>query len=345
MQSTSSRKPQRYADISLMRITAMLAVIFLHTNSAVVDQAAAYSLHEQHIFLMTLLKQLMNWAVPVHFMITGALMLRPDKPLFFGLCMRKYAKRILLALFIFGVPFSLMEMFLEYKALTPGMLGHAVFNVIIGQSWDHLWYLYALLGVYLLLPMFKRFTDAAPRSDLRAIIIVLLLFQFGLPLLQTKVYLPIAVEMPIVSTSVTYLLLGRYLRDGLPGLLRSKMRCLLCLAASCALAVYVFSVSGSEYLLGFFAPVLAVLVFALFQDLTVPEHLNAPLWKLDRLCFGVYLVHPVFINFAYKFLHITPASFGAYPMMILVFFAAFSLLSFAASWIMALIPPLKKYVL
>ena len=69
------------------------------------------------------------------------------------------------------------------------------------------------------------------------------------------------------------------------------------------------------------------------------------LWKIDRLCFGVYLIHPLFIQFTYKFLKVTPVRFSAWVPLIFAFGIAFVVIGFLASWLMSLIKPMKKYIL
>ena len=109
---------------------------------------------------------LMNWAVPVFLMITGALLLDPNRQITYSDCIRKYAKRILLALFVFGIPFSMLEILLNTKSITVRSLFEAIINVINGNSWSHLWYLYALIGLYFVLPMLKAFVNNSDEKTL-----------------------------------------------------------------------------------------------------------------------------------------------------------------------------------
>ena len=89
---------------------------------------------------------------------------------------------------------------------------------------------------------------------------------------------------------------------------------------------------------------LSIAVFCLF--IGAKSKNTELLWKIDRLCFGVYLIHPVFINFIYKFLKLTPIAFdNFYPIATVVFWAFFAVSSFVGAWIMYQIPILKKYIL
>lgn len=63
------------SDISILRIIATLAVIFLHTNNTILNNLQNYSLSSTYKFLISTNVSIMNWAVPMFLIITGALLL------------------------------------------------------------------------------------------------------------------------------------------------------------------------------------------------------------------------------------------------------------------------------
>ena len=65
---------------------------------------------------------------------------------------------------------------------------------------------------------------------------------------------------------------------------------------------------------------------------------------LSPLCFGIYLMHPVFLNLFYKFLKISIMDFRFYVGVPLFFLIAF-LGATLATWILRKISVLRKYVL
>ncbi len=60
----------------------------------------------------------MNWAVPIFLMITGILLLDKEKKITYHDCIKKYSKRILLALIVFGIPFSMLEIIMTTKRIS-----------------------------------------------------------------------------------------------------------------------------------------------------------------------------------------------------------------------------------
>ena len=65
-------------DISILRIMATLAVIFLHTNNTILNNTQNYQLSSENKFLMSVNISIMNWAVPMFLIITGALLLNKE---------------------------------------------------------------------------------------------------------------------------------------------------------------------------------------------------------------------------------------------------------------------------
>ena len=332
-----------------MRITVTIAVVFLHTNNTLSNNSEQFFLTKNQIAFFTTNNLLMNWAVPVFLMITGALLLDPNRQITYGDCIRKYVKRILLALFVFGIPFSMSEILLNTRSITIKSVLEATINVINGNSWSHLWYLYALIGLYFVLPMLKAFVNNSDEKTLLYLISIVFIFNFVVKSVDKILGATIAFEIPIAGFAVFYVLAGRYITIIKSWLLDKKHFCI----GVIVFAIVVVAIGSicyypkSKEFLGYNSPMIAVLsiaVFCLFMG--VKSDKIDFIWKIDRLCFGVYLIHPVFINFVYKFLKITPVTFDTfYPAMTFVFWIIFVIVSFVGVWIMYQIPILKKYIL
>lgn len=112
---------------------ATLAVVFLHTNSALSSNAIQFGLTEDQIKSSTIYYLCMTWSVPIFMMITGALLLNPDKKITWGSCIKKYVKRILLTLLVFGIPFSILEIVFNTKNISVVYFFDAMLNVLNGK--------------------------------------------------------------------------------------------------------------------------------------------------------------------------------------------------------------------
>lgn len=72
---------------------------------------------------------------------------------------------------------------------------------------------------------------------------------------------------------------------------------------------------------------------------------KAGFWEITAaLTFGIYLIHPVFLNFCYKFLKVTPLSYDLWWSLPL-FFGGALLSAAAATWVLRKIPFMRKSVL
>ena len=304
---------------------------------------------KNQIVFFTTNNLLMNWAVPVFLMITGALLLDPNRQITYSDCIKKYTKRILLALFVFGIPFSMLEILLNTKSIAVKSFLEATVNVINGSSWSHLWYLYALIGLYFVLPMLKAFVNNSDEKPLFCLISVIFIFSFVIKLIDKVFGTTIAFEIPITGFTIFYALTGRYITIIKTRFLNKKSIGIGVLAFAIVIIVIgsICYYPKSKELFGYNSPMIAVLSIAVFcLFIGVKSEKTELLWKIDRLCFGVYLIHPVFINFTYKFLNLTPVTFGGlYPVATFGFWMLFVISSFAGAWIMYQMPVLRKYIL
>ena len=176
---------------------------------------------------------------------------------------------------------------------------------------------------------------------------VLFLFDFVFPFLETLTGVKIAFELPITTYPILYTLMGHYAVYVNPRFVEKRWVIVGGITIS-SLVVILTGLTGGSLMsvMSYSSPVafiFAVNIFAAFM--CVKRESTERLWKVDRLCFGVYLIHPLFIQFVYKFLRIVPTGSSLFPMWSFVFAAVFVILSFFASWVMSLIKPLKKYVL
>lgn len=293
-----------------------------------------------------------TWDVPAFLMISGMLLLKPDKTITYQTCLKKYIKRILLALFIFGIPFSCMEIFMDTRKVSFSMFPKSVLNVITGNSWDHLWYLYTLIGIYLFLPVIKAFTDTCSKETFQYVLAVLFVFNLCIPIFNQLWEIEVAFELPVKTIHLFYFLMGKYLDDELPPILRKKKTVLLGIAITlfakvifCKLQMAYEDVFHND-LDRILTMALTILIFSALKGVSFKKINSQSLWRADRLCFGVYIIHPVFIHFFYKFLKISPISFEhRWAVASIGFWVLFTICSFFTSWVMSQIKPLKKYVL
>lgn len=355
MEGTENMKDgERLASISLLRITATLAVVLAHSCGALLDNLDLFSMTGYQKNFFQICRVLSNWAVPCFFMITGCLLLDEKRIFTVKDCIFRYVNRMLLALCIFGFPMAMLMLLFETKSVSFPMLGEAAYMTLSGNTFAHLWYLYAMVGIYLIFPMLKQFTDSCSKELLDYLLVVLFLMDFCIPFLNHVFQLELNFSVPL-GGYVFYVLCGKRIRDFF-AVDRKEIRFHLLTAALGFITVFLVVITvlcreGQDklflYLTNYKSPITAVysiLIFVLFYR--IKSKCNGDvLWKLDRLCFGVYLIHPIFIQAVYRFFRITPLQAGCYPVALFGFTAGFVVVSFLGSWILSFVKPLKKYIL
>lgn len=339
-------------ELMILRIIATIGVVFLHTCNTHTTNRNLFITSEQQFEFMAIGTASMMWAVPCFLMISGELLLIKDKPISFKIATNKYVKRVFLALITFGIPFSMMEIIVHERNLNLLTFIKAILNVINGKSWSHLWYLYALIGIYLLLPVIKIIIDNIEKCEFEKFIIVLFILNFVLPFIDLFAGTSINFKLPITGYTLVYLLMGKYISDYVNlrniKVIKLFISCLFLLIIQFLLCMY----GENEFLdfVGYNSPITAALsvnIYIIFKSLFYNKayKINECIWKIDRLCFGVYLIHPFFINLTYKMFNIYPTVYEFYWIFVFVFWLFFVICSFIGTKLLSLIPFINKYIL
>lgn len=333
-------KRKSYLDI--LRVIAIFAVVLLHTVSSVTANYASMMTSTQ-IGVYNAIKSLCTFCVPVFVMISGALFLDPDKEITIKNLFGKYIRRLVLALFLFGFVYCEIELVVDHKGFWASDLPLAFKNVLTGNSWAHMWYLYMLVGIYLIIPVLKGFVAYASKSAYTYILILLLIFQVALPDACKLLKMDIGIHIPISSIYVFYFLAGYYLAEYVR---KTRTLCICSSILGAGSAVYIIASCVTDYKAAFHydSPAIVLLSVCLFSALSCCQRESQLCRKLHPFIFGIYLIHTFFLNIFYKGLHVTPLSMGGY-VLILPFAIVTLILSFIAVWIMRKIPFMEKWIL
>ncbi len=174
---------------------------------------------------------------------------------------------------------------------------------------------------------------------------MLIVFAFVLPLIGKIINIQFAFSIPF-TWPLFYVLAGYYSIAITSRNYNMKYLVILIIALWGVIAIVNYFNFYSRQISAYDSPFIAILsiaIFTLFKKISISE--TIVLWEIDRLCFGVYLIHPLFIQFTYRAVKLTPISFENYFLMIPIFFSVFAFCSFLGSWILGKCSYLKKYVL
>jgi len=327
-----------------LKAIACIGIIYLHTTFSTTLMYADRITPMQSLLCEIFMNNLM-WAVPCFLMVTGALLLPAEKEIGYGPLFRKYIARILKAIVIFGLAFVLLEMIFNPDRRTGAYFLNGLYKIFTGDTWSHMWYLYCLIGLYLLLPAYKKVAANAEEKDIRYLLIVYAAFQSLLPLLDIG-NVRCGFYIHVSSIYPFWLFLGYYLKRW--GMRRKRSFYVWVFAVSTALLVVMtivrmkwdfaaldtlfeyhsILVIGQAYgMAGWF--------FRCGAEGKVP--LKKVLSKINEHSFGIYLIHMAFVRLIYKHLHFDPFTLNGALGITLVVLAAF-VLSYLVDWALKKIP-------
>ncbi len=139
-----------------LRVIAILGVLAIHVAAAYVTLYMKIPMIQWEASVV--FNGLVRWCVPIFFMVSGALLLgRKEEPL--GIFFKRRANRILLPFIIWSIGYYIWRQYFWYD----GTLDVQQFGILFLNNgvYYHLWYLYALIGIYLVVPVFNVFVNHA----------------------------------------------------------------------------------------------------------------------------------------------------------------------------------------
>lgn len=308
-----------------LKVLATCALVLMHTAAGAMTMTdlSAYPA-EKKIFLI--ITDLTEWGLPILAMVSGYLFLGFDRRISVRLMAFKYCRRVILALLLFGVPFAVADQVAAEQGFSPGMIWEGLLRVFRMQSWPHLRYLYILLLLYMLAPAIRRLVDVIPRAVVYMFMGVVLLRCGISQYLEMTAGVDWMTPLPTGGIYFFYYIYGYFFayEDGVVerrnnsepwvGILQS----ILAPIGVAVLSVWLIMnrLNGADFQMGYnnpFSAVLAVMLFAWarsWQRRAPGANKNTGIWKkAAQLCFGIYLLHPVFLKICYVGLDMTPLDY------------------------------------
>lgn len=148
-----------------MRILAALAIIFVHVTQFFIS--APTSTDSLSWWTANLYLSFTSWGVPVFVMISGALLLSPDRQ--YPNISTFYKKRInrLLLPLVFWTVFYLLWSFLKSRVTGATFeLDEVLSSLLSGEPYYHMWYLYMVFGLYLVTPYLRKVVKYSTEREL-----------------------------------------------------------------------------------------------------------------------------------------------------------------------------------
>ena len=303
--------------IESLRLMAATAVIFTHVVSGIYG-GADYRMgmleisRGREILDLAFFRPLTVWAVPVFLMISGCLLLDPGKEL----TLRKikaYIWRMMAVLLTFGLAFCLMESYISDPDCNVGSLVAVSFrNLIQGNSWGHMWYVYMMAGLYLFTPLLRSFLKTENAYAHQMVMTALFLFTILVPTLNHLWGWQIVNILPVSASYLFYYMLGYYLsKTEVHG-----KQIYMCMVTSFVLLCLscLWKIENVEVVLNYenlFVMLFSSAIFLFARKAFWMERLGQKKWvqTLAGYSFCIYIIHPLFLNIFNKGFHVYPTMY------------------------------------
>ena len=349
MRNTLAKKKQRIVFIDYLRVFSCLSVIMIHVLASARTVFPDHTMFEE--LLCKVLPYMMYYAVPVFFMITGYLFYSKEIKMSYGDFFKKYVLKYIVAVFVFGFGYAVLEeVFNKNYSLT--MPFTALLNTLLGKTWAHMWYLYALVGVMLFIPIIKTLMDRGKES-IRYVSLILLISSFLIPTINSLFNIKIGFDLIMVSPYLLYTILGYYIGNGCMRNIK-KSKCIAGIVFSASiialfeiLATILNNDLASKFgIVGRYNSILILILsaclFTLFTNIR-NDSMNKYIDKISGMSYGIYILHMFWINLFYKFFGFS--IFGDFMLLkIVLIFSVTTILSYESTKLLKKVPLMKKII-
>ncbi len=291
---------KRNAGYDIIRIIAIFCVIAIHGLVAFLSKQS----HPAQFAGAMALSTLFLVGAPLFLMVSGALLLDDTKVISVK---ELFSKRIPKQL----IPFLLWSVIYIFAKIVMGKaeLGIKPFISLINTpAHSQFWFMYVLLGIYLILPLLNALVSKADKRVLEYFLVLWLIFSLGLRFTDNLSLgaLSISAHLNFLSffTYPGYFVFGYYLKKYKSEVSASKSLVIISISLAITLLIslaewYICEASGTEFhgvaFRSYYCPALAIGAGGIFTLLSNLHYKGASLLsvtkKLSECTVGVFYIH------------------------------------------------------
>lgn len=336
---------KRIVYIDTLRCVAMLLVILLHCLNPVITQPDYYQTLNWNIGIV--LNAFCRCGVPLFFMMSGCLLMADEKTGHLSSFYRERMARLLIPLLCWNMIFFLFSGFFDNTGFSPKVF---IENFVNNGSYYHIWYVYSLLGIYLMAPFLKRLVDSSSTRETFVLWLIILFPGTIRPFLNHILPVYIYLFDPLIQGYCGYFIMG-YLLGNFS--LKRKWRVLIYLGGAIGVLISVIgnAAASSEeninlvfnqgYAITHYLISAAIFTAAKYGTVFSKTVIRRISYRLSVVSFGVYWIHPIFLRLVQQYLSLTLQPIE----IVTVYFLIISAASITASILIYKSQLLKKLLL
>ncbi|MFA7116493.1 MAG: acyltransferase family protein [Bacteroidales bacterium] len=281
---------KRNYTIDTLRTIAIMLVILLHVSSKYVISGMNNNNYDLSFWISNIVDSFSRICVPIFVLISGMFLIGRNEN--FAQSYKKRASRILIPIIAWSI------IYLVYRATLSYVLYHTfdimglIKSVLLGKPFYHMWYLYMLIGLYLVTPILNNNISKISRKNLWIVSILLLVFG-----MFNSGYDMILNNKPIfILWFINYLgffILGFLIKD-YNNQISSKSLFIWYLISGILISIltyYTAKYFKNLYFYGYLTPFVIIgslSVFMLFQKIHFRKNI---LSRISHLSLGIFLIH------------------------------------------------------
>ena len=373
---------KRYEYLTMVRAFACFCIVVLHCMkySCALGQKGVFQMSSAMLTASQIIEYLMNWAVPCFVMVTGALLLDNEKKLTYKKIFSKYIPRMLASILVFSIIFELIDTILLGDPIGLQALVTGIKNAAFNRSWIHMWYLYMVIAIYLMLPIYRKITANINKKDMIYLLVLYGIFLIGVDVLTNGIGASLVMmkqdsygASELVSTLNSakspaffiftqkvwplYLFLGYAIHKEMiklrpavsVGVLLAGIVSIIGLGVAGSTLQNPTAVMVCNVLCTFnSSPVYLLMAMGIFSSFHSMKEgksgvLKTCIGQFDACSFGIYLLHLIPIRIFMVKLHFDPYQYGGL-LGAFAFSIAVCVLSFGSTWLLKKIPLAQKII-
>lgn len=334
-------KRENYAYMDVLRCGGIYLVMIGHCISGTLAEPGLVGTAVW--WICDILNSAVRTGLAMFFVLSGALLLPDERTLDVIPFYRRRLKKLLVPFLCWDLVYFLEGALLQGQGLRPGVFFTELLT--LRGSKYHLWFVYKLVSIYLLLPFLKRVLDRCGRREQGILLFVILLPSSILPLINLLPFVSVDLFSAPVDGRVGFFLLGYLLARSDPA---PRTRRWIYAGGAAALVLNVLGnywLSSTERVNLWFNDgcalthyIACAAAFLLARNLFSGEGgrlrrgIAALAGRLSGLTYGMYLCHVLFLDLAIR---LAEGSAWGTARRLLFYFLFTALCATAAAWLLS----------
>lgn len=289
--------------IDLIKVFAIFSIVLLHSAAPILDKIG--EIDSFYWMIGNVYDSMVRMAVPLFFMVSGFLLLNhKEEPL--AIFFKKRFLKVVIPLMVWSFIYILFMKYELHKEINIyQMMKYSLYEKV----YYHLWFLYTILGIYLVLPILKVFIKNSSQNLQIYFIILWAISVSIIPFINHFTGLGIKNYMPMMAGYIGYLVLGYQLAkiQITKRLLYISIFFIIIATIGTILGTHYSSVKATRFIdffYGYFSLFTLIQAIAYFIVLKyIGENILYKSINISRgitvmsiTSLGIYLIHPIYIH-------------------------------------------------